>query len=396
VLDIPPPYAQQNERKVRELQNEGRIRNRTFSIPCVLLVAVCLAVVVPVAQAQVTPAAGYTPPDDTPTIKVGSTIFTDYTYTVKPQAKDADGNQINPNSFNVSRAYINVTGNLSHIVAFRVTPDVFRETDPATAANGSLVFRIKYAFAQFNLDDWMTKGSWIRLGIQQTPYIDYAESIYPYRFQGTVFIEREGYTSSGDAGVSFHTAFPQNYGDVHVGIYNGEGYGKADPNDQKAVEMRGTLRPLPMNEVLRGWRVTGFYFADHYIAHAERTRALFNTTYEHKHVRAGFDYLSTYDQQAAAKPDVHGLGWSAWVTPRFGRGFEVLLRYDHNRPDVDDGLGAGNGVNKRTIAGVSYWFPHQGNVSSALLFDVDNTSFDGFTPAKPTQQRLAVHALIAF
>ena len=48
------------------------------------------------ASAQVTPAAGYTPPDDTPSIKVGVTFYGDYTYTQNPQATDADGNTINP------------------------------------------------------------------------------------------------------------------------------------------------------------------------------------------------------------------------------------------------------------------------------------------------------------
>src|SRR5438552_228041 len=118
------------------------------------------------ASAQVTPAAGYTPPDDTPSIKVGVTLYTDYTYQQNPQATDSDGNTINPSSFNVTRSYINVTGNLSHIVAFRITPDVVRESgllslgSGSSVSNDSLVFRIKYAFAQFNLDDWMTKGSW--------------------------------------------------------------------------------------------------------------------------------------------------------------------------------------------------------------------------------------------
>src|SRR5439155_292142 len=131
------------------------------------------------ASAQITPAAGYTPPDDTPSIRVGATIYTDFTYQPSPQTTDADGNVINPGSFNVSRSYINITGNLSHIVAFRITPDVVRESGLVTlgagssVSNDSLVFRIKYAFAQFNLDDWMTKGTWARVGIQQTPLLDY-------------------------------------------------------------------------------------------------------------------------------------------------------------------------------------------------------------------------------
>ena len=48
---------------------------------------------------------------------------------------------------------------------------------------------MKYAYAQFNLDDWTgnLKSTWVRLGIQQTPIIDFQEGIYRYRFQGTVF-----------------------------------------------------------------------------------------------------------------------------------------------------------------------------------------------------------------
>src|SRR6476469_3018637 len=189
------------------------------------LIATLGAVLVTVPLfAQVTPAAGYTPPDDTPSFKVGVTIFGDYTWIDSPTTKDSDGNTIHPSSFNVSRAYINVTGNLNHLIGFRITPDVSRETGTGSSLAGSQDFRLKYAYAQFNLDDWMTRGSWVRFGIQQTPLLDYEEGIYRYRFQGTTFTEREGFYNSADAGASFHYNFPSNYGDVHVGVYNGEGY----------------------------------------------------------------------------------------------------------------------------------------------------------------------------
>jgi hypothetical protein len=374
-------------------------RARTVWALSALLVTSSMVAWPAAARAQITPAAGYTPPDDTPSIKLGTTIFTDYTYTEKPQSVDGDGNPIDPSAFNVSRAYVNVTGNISHLVAFRVTPDVFRETNSASAGSGSLVFRVKYAFAQINLDDWMPKGTWVRFGIQQTPFIDYEEGIYRYRFQGTVFAEREGFLASSDAGVSFHTAFPANCGDLHVGLYNGEGYSKAEANDQKAVQIRGTIRPLPMHAVLRGWRITGFYDADHYVAHAERRRAILETTFEHRYGNVGFDYLNARDRTSAApvaKPDVKGIGWSVFVTPKFGKGLEALVRYDHLRPDADNLLNGGNGVKKRTIAGVSYWFPHQGGVASAILLDVERVTFSGFTPVRPAEQRLAVHALISY
>ncbi len=367
-----------------------------------LVVGSILFGVATAASAQVTPAAGYTPPDDTPSIRVGVTIFYDYTYQSNPEAVDADGNTINPSAFNVSRSYINVTGNVNHIVAFRITPDVVRESGlvalgaGSSVSNDSLVFRIKYAFAQINLDDWMTKGSWVRLGIQQTPLLDYEEGIYRYRFQGTTFTEREGFYNSADAGASFHYNFPANYGEVHVGVYNGEGYAKTDPNDQKAIEVRGTVRPFAAAApMLRGLRVTGFYFGDNYIKDAERTRAVGQVTYESTYVNAGFDAIKAHDQPSIRAADVEASGWSWWATPRKpltnGSSVEALLRYDHLCPNM-----ALDADRTRTIAGVAYWFPHQGSVSAALLFDYDGQTFHNFTTPQARQSRVALHGLINF
>ena len=193
------------------------------------------------ALAQVTPAAGYTPPDDTPSLRVGFTLFPTFVYQTNPTITDADGNVVHRNSFDVARAYINITGNISHLITYRLTPDITRESGlltlgpGSTVSSDSLVFRIKYAYAQFNLDDWMTRGSWTRLGIQQTPWVDFEEGIYRYRFQGTVFAERiplPTAMTSADAGASFHYNLPSNYGDFHAGVYNGENYQRVELNDR--------------------------------------------------------------------------------------------------------------------------------------------------------------------
>jgi hypothetical protein len=367
------------------------------------LFAVLVALVPALAIAQITPAAGYTPPDDTPSIRVGVTIYADYTYADAPEVRDADGNTIHPNAFNVTRAYINVTGNLSHIVAFRVTPDIVRQSGlitlvpPDTITNDSLMYRIKYAYFQFNLDDWMTKGSWARFGIQQTPFLDYSENIYRYRFQGTTFTEREGFYNSADGGASFHYNFPSNYGDVHVGVFNGEGYAKTDPNDQKAIEIRGTVRPFATQApILRGLRVTAFYFGDNYIRDSERTRAVAQVTFEQKYINAGWDYIDAHDQPAIAARDVEAKGWSFWATPKKpyanGSSVEALLRYDHLDPDA-----ATNEARPRTIIGLAYWFPHQGNtVACTMMLDYEGQTFSNFPIAQPTQKRIAIHGQIIF
>jgi hypothetical protein len=359
------------------------------------LAAGVFALAVPCA-AQVTPAAGYTPPDDTPAIRVGATLFADYTILQKPKIKDADGNEVTSNSFNVGRAYINVTGNISHLIAFRITPDITRETGTGSSLNGSYTFRLKYAYAQFNLDDWLNPGrtgSWVRLGMQQTPWVDFIETVYRYRFQGMIFEDREGFLSSSDIGASFHTNLPGNYGDVHAGVYNGETYTKPEANDQKGFLVRGTLRPLRMHPVLRGLRLTGFYDHDAVVKNAERTRGIVALTFEHKYLNASFDYLAATDQSSATKAAVDARGFSVWATPRAVNGWEGLLRYDQLEPNRD-----ASGKRKRTLGGVAYWFPHQGNVSTAMLLDVEQVQFAGFIPSQsqPTQRRIAVHGLVNF
>jgi hypothetical protein len=341
--------------------------------------------------AQVTPAQTITPPDDTPSIRIGAVIFTDFTLQTEPNVTDVDGNQVNLSSFNVGRAYLNVTGNINHRIAFRITPDITRETVVGPAISGSYVYRLKYAYVQFNLDDWMTRGSWVRLGMQQTPWVDFEEAIYRYRFQGTVFSERDGFLSSSDVGASFHYNFSKNYGEVHAGFYNGDNYNRFETNDQKAFEIRGTVRPLPMHAILRGLRFTGFYDHDAYVKHAERRRGIVAVSFEHPHVNAMFQWLDTGDQQRAAAVRVDAKGYSIWVTPRATNGIEGLLRFDHLEPNVD-----APGERDRFIGGVAYWFPHQGNVSTALLFDIENVSNNDFVPVRSDERRYALHALVSF
>lgn len=354
---------------------------------------VALGISTGTAFAQVRPAAAIAPPDDTPSIRVGTTLFGDYTYTISPETTDTDGNVIHPSAFGVGRGYINITGNISHLISFRLTPDISRETGSGSSLNGSLVFRIKYAFAQVNFDDWMTRGSWARLGIQQTPWVDFEEGIYRYRFQGTVFSEREGFLSSSDAGASFHYNLPSNYGDVHVGLYNGENYNRLETNDQKAFQLRATVRPLARGPLVwRGLRAHVFYDADHYVKNADRTRALGSVTFEHAYLNAGLDVMKTTDQTSALKSELNGSGYSIWATPRAPSGWEALLRFDHMKPDTT--LDAQ--VRNRTILGVAYWFPHQGDVSTALLLDYDGRTFENLAPARQSDRKLAVHALVNF
>ena len=385
------------------------------------LFATCaLLTVAASASAQVTPAAGYTPPDDTPSIRVGVTLFPLYTYQTTPTATDADGNTINRSSFDVARAYINVTGQISHLLSFRITPDITRESAllslpaGASVSNDSLVYRIKYAYAQFNLDDWMSKGTWARIGIQQTPWVDFDEGIYRYRFQGTTFAERLPLLTtmtSADAGLSFHYNLPSNYGDFHVGVYNGENYQRVELNNDKAFEFRGTVRPFATQKpVLRGIRAHLVYYNDAYVGNDVRERVMGNLTYEHPYINGEFDYLKAKDKTQATAPEVDSQGWAFWVTPRKpfanGASLEALIRYDHFIPNTGSTVAPAAtspfpGVTQlsqqeqnRWIYGGAYWFPHQGTVSTAIMLDYDGQVFNNIVTAPV--HAITLHGLINF
>ena len=80
---------------------------------------------------------------------------------------------------------------------------------------------------------------------EQTPYVDFEETVYRYRFQGTSSWTAKATSRRPTPASASGPQFPSNYGEVHAGFYNGEAYTRADANDQKAFQIRGTLRPFP-------------------------------------------------------------------------------------------------------------------------------------------------------
>lgn len=331
------------------------------------------------------------PSPDTPAFKVGALLYADYTYNQSPTTVDSDGNSVHTSSFNVTRAYINIFGNLNHRISFRITPDIAREAGGGSSLTGSQDYRLKYAFGQYSLDDWTNKGSWVRLGIQQTPFMDYAESVYRYRFQGQIFEDREGIFPPSDAGLAGRWTMPRDYGEVVGGFFNGEGYNHTETNNEKAFQIRATVRPLPAAAALKGLRVTGFLDEDRYVADAPRRRAVAQVTFEHPLVNAGADYVTMTDRTSATKASVDGRGYTVWVTPKLGTtGWEALLRHDELEPNTH----ASAQKRKRNIAGIAYWFKTVPSVQSALMVDYDKATFPGF--GRPADTRYGLKMLISF
>jgi len=300
-----------------------------------------LSAVPALAQTAVPPAQTAAPPEY-PIVRVGMVSYLQYVAELENRDKH--------NAFDVTRAYLNINAQVSPNVRFRFTPDVRRVTDGSLA--GTLTVRVKYAFAQF---DNVTPRGWIRLGMHQTPWLDFEESINRYRVQGTMFSEREGLIpGSADFGVGYFTPLPKGYGEIQAGVYNGEGYAQAETNKYKSVQGRITVRPLPGRGVWNGLRVSGFYNAGWYAADRPRRLGIVMGSFEHAHVIATVQHVAaTENPVAGVAINTERSGKSGFLEIRQGvRGWAGLARFDAYDPNVE----VARNSERRVIAGGGYWF----------------------------------------
>jgi hypothetical protein len=340
------------------------------------------------AQAPATPAPA------APAVKVDGQLFTEYTYTFAPRASDASGRLIPPNAFNITRAYITLQGNVAPRLSYRLTADAARENGTGASLAGSLELRIKYAFLQYGLGPRLGPDAWVRFGVQHTPFIDAVETIYRYRFEGTLFTERDAAMSGSDAGVTMHVDLPAGHGDLHGGLFNGEGGSHLEANDQKSLQFRATYKPAPAYPLMKGFRLQYFINDDHYERDAPKRRMLSSMYFEHRRFNAGFDVLMARDQLTPDLPRIDGRGLSMWVTPFFrekGNGPEMLLRFDRFRLDLQ-----GPALRHRIIAGLAWWFPVEGGRPAAIMIDYEQLTTLGAAIPVPQSRRLGVHAMMHF
>ncbi len=325
---------------------------------------------------------GAAPPPTYPAISLGVLSYLQYDAELK--------NRSGFNAFDVTRGYINITGDLMKNVRFRITPDVKRATDGSLA--GSLVLRLKYGYAEF--DNIGVKASWLRFGSHQTPWLDFEESINRYRVQGQMFAEREGVIpGSADFGAGYFAPLPGKYGEIQAGVYNGEGYAQTDTNKYKSVQGRLTIRPFPNGGAIHGLRLSAFYDLGSYAAGRPRRHGIVMASFEHTNVVATAQWLSATESPLTLAPGVEQQrrGYSTFVEVRQGlEGVAGFFRYDHFNPNIaliDD-------QDRRTIAGIAYWLKYE-KVRVGLVFNDEDVRY-GVTVGKPNENRLLVQTHVQF
>jgi len=248
------------------------------------------------AQSPENPAS--TPPAATPAVTFGILSFLQYA----AELHEEDGY----NAFDVTRGYFDVHARLTDRVRARFTPDVRPTTDATLATN--LALRLEYAYLEADVTD---KSS-IVFGMHETPWLTFEESTNRYRVQGPMFAEREGLIPGpSDVGASFWTRGER--AEFHVGIYNGEGYGRAEEDKYKSVQGRATVRAYADATAETSVHISGFYSYGWYARDRPRNVGIVMLSYEQPHAVATAQDLSATDNPFVAR-DVQRRGMSFFAT----------------------------------------------------------------------------------
>src|SRR6267378_7064745 len=193
-------------------------------------------------------AAAQQPAAPAPQLTVSGVAYLQYAYVDAP---------VHNNSFDVTRAYVNVLGRFANGITTRVTTDVYR-----LAPDNSLQIRLKYAFAA-----WTPTGSALtyKLGMIHTPFVDYEENLWDYRMQGTIAVDRNAHNgqitmTAADIGFGVDGHWNGEQVNAQFAIVNGEGYSNGTGDFHKDAEARVSVRLQPTNDNSRvgGLRATGY------------------------------------------------------------------------------------------------------------------------------------------
>lgn len=233
------------------------------------------------------------------------------------------------NAFDVTRGYFNVQARLSDRVRVRFTPDVRPTTDASLDRN--LALRLEYA----SLDVQATDGIAVMFGLHETPWLTFEESLNRYRVLGPMFAERlELIPGATDLGASVKAVRDRT--EVHVGVYNGEGYGRAEVDAYKSIDGRATFRPFAEESELGKVSISGFYQYGWYARDRPRNVAIVMGSYENTRLVMTAQYLSATDNPFVAV-DVKRRGLSFFGEGRQGpTGWAVVGGLDLFVPDVEN------------------------------------------------------------
>jgi hypothetical protein len=187
---------------------------------------------------------------------IKGTIYADWMMNQSKGAKNA-------NAFTIDRAYFGAESKLSDYTFMRITFDIRPErfltsstkiidsagdtvTVPSLSAYSGYPIILKYAYAEWKVKP-IANYFKIRLGLQPTNYLNYAESFWNRRYIAKMIIDQNGWLSTSDFGVSaLGTLGPQGkLGEAGLSVLNGTKYSDVvEANNNKDLNLFARIVPF--------------------------------------------------------------------------------------------------------------------------------------------------------
>jgi len=290
------------------------------------------------------------------------------------------------NKFAIKRGYFRVTKKLMPWMDAHMTLDVTQVKDDGSSLDGSVDVRIKYAYAKFKLPEvaFFTQP-FMEVGVVHMPWLDFEEHINWYRCQDTMFIERNGAFNSADFGLTVvsllggeidqeyqkkvNSKYPGRYGSMAFGVYNGSGYHASEKNDNKTLEGRLTIRPLP--DMVPGLQFSYFGLTGkgNKDTDPDWNVNLGMVSFEHEYVVLTGQYYDGKGNQKGSD-ELNKDGYSIFTEIKPHEKFSVIGRYDYFDPNDD----ADDDENTRYIVGLAYHLdkPHK----NMIVLDYDTVDYE--------------------
>jgi hypothetical protein len=300
-----------------------------------------------------------------PQVAVTGVVYSQFLYQLKDTANHA-------NNFNVTRAYVNVVGRFGSGISTRVTSDLYTQ-------GTSLALRLKYAY--FAYTPSAASPVTYKFGMLQTPWLDWEETLWDYRMQGSMALDRNGFAFASDLGAGVDGHWDGERINGQLTFVNGEGYAGGTGDQRKDLQARVSVRVKPTNDASRvgGVRVTGYLGIGKATGGADRNRYIGMLSYRTQQYTVAGEYASLKDGGNT------GSMISAFGVYHFrGSKLAGIARLDLFDPDNS----TSGDHQTRIIAGVSY----QVSPNLRLLLDLDNLTYEGGSPT-PGQEATRSQAL---
>ncbi|MGQ9745856.1 MAG: hypothetical protein ACUVQV_07760 [Dissulfurimicrobium sp.] len=351
---------------------------------------------------------GLAVPDALKGLSISGLAYIDYSTGQKPLSGNKSKNF---NAFDLTRGYLTVQKTITPWLSGRITTDITRiSTVAGDNDNGNWETRIKYLYAELRPNDlgYLTNMQ-LEVGQGHNPWLDFEESINPYRVQGTMAIERAGVFNSADMGLSLrgniagkladakavtgNSHYDGRYGSWHIGVFNGGGYHAAEANNNKAIEGRLSIRPLP--DMIPGLQVSYFGtfgkgnkdgtagYEPNYVVNMgmlSLENPLYILTAQYFQTTGNAAGTWTFKRTNGSYDTLKTEGYSFFGRVRLPFITEKLVafgRYDHFDQDKDNKI-TNNGAYDLYIAGLSYDIYKK----NMVLVDFEFTNYDNDTGLK--------------